>query len=740
MLPISSRCHRVMIGVLLAAALYAPVARAADFTPPSLGAGITIGSFDGSTVYAGTSVRLNTSYRTDDPSAPSCVLNVNGISSPISDVTFTPDSLGGAGFITVYHTFSSAGSYTVTVVCTDADFNTGVSPSRTVDVINDITPPTVVSITPGNATVGVPVTFYASVSDNVRVTECSFVVDSSIVDIASVTNEPLVAGSVPLLRGAASYTYTFTTPVDRYIDFACRDARGNWSEVSGRRVYPTSPASPPATPSFQVGLPRFDASAIHVGTSVNVSATYTNPGLVGISACYLYVTNDSGSRAGDPALMTNIGGSTVPSGSLTTTFTARTAGNYEAIVQCNLLDSSTSATFSPRLPVTILSAPTTPPVTDTISPTVTNISSPSATLGSPATFTASYADNIGVTRCILYIDNVAQGDGLLAGSSVSKSFVFLTTGTHTARFECMDAAGNRGSSSIASVSVTGIVSPAVDTTRPTLGAVTPSSAAVSVPTNYAISYSDAVGVTSCLFYADGILIGSTDRVGSTSGSASRTHTFNSSGTHTVHFVCSDGAGNQTESSRYSVNVLTPSSPPTISPSPAPSPAPAPIISPGPNGTATMGSLIKLICPPVQVGADHPCKAVYYYGRDGKRHAFPNERVYFTWYNSFDGVIELPATSLAAISLGKNVTYRPGSRMVKFLSLSRVYAVSAKGLLRWVASEDMARTLYGTNWNRSIHDINDVFFADYRFGTDVSIATPFNVGAESAAITNIDLNL
>ena len=29
--------------------------------------------------------------------------------------------------------------------------------------------------------------------------------------------------------------------------------------------------------------------------------------------------------------------------------------------------------------------------------------------------------------------------------------------------------------------------------------------------------------------------------------------------------------------------------------------------------------------------------VYYYGYDGKRHAFPYEKIYYSWYSDFSGI-------------------------------------------------------------------------------------------------------
>lgn len=149
-----------------------------------------------------------------------------------------------------------------------------------------------------------------------------------------------------------------------------------------------------------------------------------------------------------------------------------------------------------------------------------------------------------------------------------------------------------------------------------------------------------------------------------------------------------------------------------------------------------GSLIKLACPG-GAAPDHPCKAVYYQGGDGKRHAFPNDKVYFTWYGDFSGVQTVTSAAMAAIPLGSNATYRPGARLVKFLTLDKVYAVALGGELRWVTSEETARALYGQSWNLEVDDIADAFFVDYRFGADVVSASSYDKTAELAAAPTID---
>jgi len=114
-------------------------------------------------------------------------------------------------------------------------------------------------------------------------------------------------------------------------------------------------------------------------------------------------------------------------------------------------------------------------------------------------------------------------------------------------------------------------------------------------------------------------------------------------------------------------------------------------------------------------------AVYYCGADGKRHVFPNEPVYFSWYENWDGVVTITPEDLAMIPLGTLVSYRPGSRMVKIQSDPSTYAVARGGTLRWVTSEAVAVALYGPTWNTFIDDVNPAFFFSYTIGDPITEA-------------------
>jgi adhesin/invasin len=152
---------------------------------------------------------------------------------------------------------------------------------------------------------------------------------------------------------------------------------------------------------------------------------------------------------------------------------------------------------------------------------------------------------------------------------------------------------------------------------------------------------------------------------------------------------------------------------------------------------TVGLLVKL--PDDGNPATQQDSAVYYYGKDCKRHAFSNSKVYFSWYADFSGVQVVSSQTLASMSLGKNVTYRPGTKMVKFQSLNNVYVAAKGGALRWVKTEAAASGLYGANWNKNIDDISDAFYLDYNFGTDVNTASDFNIITEQNNTPTISEN-
>jgi len=132
--------------------------------------------------------------------------------------------------------------------------------------------------------------------------------------------------------------------------------------------------------------------------------------------------------------------------------------------------------------------------------------------------------------------------------------------------------------------------------------------------------------------------------------------------------------------------------------------------------------------------------VYYFGPDGHRYVFPNDKTYFTWYKDFSTVKTIPDLQLQTIPLGRsNITYRPGYKMVKIDTDPKTYAVDQGGVLRWVASEQLAITLFGLNWNQRIDDIPDPFFINYKVGTGIDMASDYKPADIMNATPNISID-
>ncbi len=129
-------------------------------------------------------------------------------------------------------------------------------------------------------------------------------------------------------------------------------------------------------------------------------------------------------------------------------------------------------------------------------------------------------------------------------------------------------------------------------------------------------------------------------------------------------------------------------------------------------------------------------AVYYLANNGKRYVFPNEGTFYSWYKDFSSLIEVPFSELVSYPLGGNVTYRAGYKMIKITTDPKVYAVGRGGVLHWVTSETVARRLYGSDWNKQIHDVPDEFFVNYTVGAPIYTDSDFVVADQLQADTSI----
>ena len=130
-------------------------------------------------------------------------------------------------------------------------------------------------------------------------------------------------------------------------------------------------------------------------------------------------------------------------------------------------------------------------------------------------------------------------------------------------------------------------------------------------------------------------------------------------------------------------------------------------------------------------------AVYYYAINGRRYVFPNEKTYFTWFPDFSHIQIIPVDQLAQIPIAGNVTYKPGTRLVKFQTDPKTYLVTKGGVLRWVQSEAVLRTWYGTAWNTHIDDVSEAFYVNYTFGKPIGSAYDVGLDVIKSYVPTID---
>lgn len=436
-----------------------------------------------------------------------------------------------------------------------------------------------------------------------------------------------------------------------------------------------------------------------VATSIKVSATDDNI----INSCSLVVDGVTiGAMTYDPAIL-----------KWTRTTTFLSSKTYQVSAKCTDNFSNIGTGLTSTITVS------TQADIDSTNPVVSNVQPSAVTLGSTQTITATVSDNVGVTSCYLYAGGLAKGQMTKNGSVVSKSYNFSAMDTDYSvviQVQCNDAAGNVGIGArtvdVSKISGVGGTVPSVNHSSIT---ASPSS----VQADNVASIVLTINVKNDL---NQVLSGKTVQL-ITTRSSDDVITIVSSKTNTngqaTFYIKSKKAG---LSGLYAVvDGMTV--------------ADKALYFVGVGEVTYPGSLIKLECPD---GAEvnHPCKAVYFHGGDGKRHAFPNSKVYFSWYSDFNSVQTVTPATMSSLSLGKNITYRPGVRMVKFQTVNTVYAVSKGGVLRAIPDEATAKSMYGSNWNQQIDDISDAFFSHYTFGTQISNSNTFNKVLEKGNVITL----
>ncbi len=133
----------------------------------------------------------------------------------------------------------------------------------------------------------------------------------------------------------------------------------------------------------------------------------------------------------------------------------------------------------------------------------------------------------------------------------------------------------------------------------------------------------------------------------------------------------------------------------------------------PVGDLVPGDLIKT--------ANNP--AIYYINSENKRQLYSNSATFWSWHtgswsniksgNTTKTIKKVSQSILDSIVVGKNVTVKPGAKLMKFDNSPQVYTVFGNAKLKSLTDQE-AVTFYGNgrNWKEGAITIQTSFEADY----------------------------
>lgn len=136
---------------------------------------------------------------------------------------------------------------------------------------------------------------------------------------------------------------------------------------------------------------------------------------------------------------------------------------------------------------------------------------------------------------------------------------------------------------------------------------------------------------------------------------------------------------------------------------------------------TFSPVLGLERPSVEAFSALTSNAVYLVS-DDSIWLVPDETVYFTWFDSWDDVLEVSQATidvyLESHEYKGDLKFAPGTR-VKTVSNPRVYVVGSDYQLHWIISETVADEIYGSNWNKGIVEVNSTYLWKYATSFEVT---------------------
>ena len=491
-------------------------------------------------------------------------------------------------------------------------------------------------------------------------------------------------GSMTKNGSTFSKPYTFTNDGSYTVYARCADGDENYTTGTSRTV---TVSNVDVVDTFSV--PSISPSLAYEDESTTFSVTPY--GTLDAVACNLYV---SGSYAGSMSQSSN---------TFTKNYTFTNDGSYTGYASCENENGGWVNGASRTVSVVNQEDPN----NETF--TVPSVTPSTATEDESVTFSVSPYGTLDTDECKLYVSGSSVGSmNETSSNTFTKSYTFSNDGNYTVYAYCQDENGDWEYGTSRTVTVYEQNTNTLDV--PT---VSPSTAYEDERTEFTVRPTSDYNVTNCWLYVDGDQVATMTEESTNRFTAN--YTFKNDGSYTVYAYCKDSSPAYVIGDHRTVRVSNRSYS---------------------YNDADRGSLIKIPCG-VYARTSETCKAVYYYGNDGKRHVFPNESVFFTWYNDFDDVVEVSQDFMSSLTIGKNVTYRPGSVVVKFDSSPKVYAIQTDRTLRHYTTLSLLKSDYGSYWTNVLAKVPDSLYSNYTIGSDIDSTSDYNRDDAYYSVDSID---
>lgn len=146
------------------------------------------------------------------------------------------------------------------------------------------------------------------------------------------------------------------------------------------------------------------------------------------------------------------------------------------------------------------------------------------------------------------------------------------------------------------------------------------------------------------------------------------------------------------------------------------------------------------------------EVVYYYASNGTRHVFPTTMILDSWYGPYDAdgiptsdgsvcnaVYELPASEVATVFIGGNMTFRPGVFVTGITTDANArYVVSRGGILHRLMPIGLMEEIYPGMAQSRVRLSKDQFFVNFLMGANITSAAEYDPVVEFN--TTIEQNL